>query len=79
MSEARKQAYRWAVDEAFNKGNLGAMDKVLSADYVHHRPPHSDIEGADAYKQFVADVIQECQKFAAEQEDEAPESLRSAA
>ena len=30
-------------------------------------------------KQFVADVIQECQKFAAEQEDEAPESLRSAA
>ena len=30
-------------------------------------------------RQFVADVIQECQKFAAEQEDEAPESLRSAA
>lgn len=30
-------------------------------------------------KQFVADVIQECQQFAAEQEDEAPESLRSAA
>ncbi|QDT29288.1 hypothetical protein Enr10x_46390 [Gimesia panareensis] len=30
-------------------------------------------------KQFVANAIQECQKFAAEQQDEAPESLRSAA
>ena len=56
MSKSRKEKYIWATDEAFNKGNISALDTVLAADMVHHRPPYPDVKGAEAYKQFVSEV-----------------------
>jgi len=56
VSQDRKERYRWAVNEAVNKGNLDAMDKVFAADYLHHRPPYPDMQGVEAYKQFFADT-----------------------
>ena len=41
---------RWAVEEAFNKGNVDALDEVFSPDVVFHSTPFPDIKGLEAYK-----------------------------
>jgi steroid delta-isomerase-like uncharacterized protein len=55
-TEERKATIRRAWYEAWNKGNLDALDEILAADFVRHRPPFPDIEGLEAFKQFVADT-----------------------
>jgi predicted ester cyclase/heme-degrading monooxygenase HmoA len=41
------------VEEAWNKGNLSALDGLFSEDYVYHNIPFPDMNGLDAYKQFI--------------------------
>ena len=55
MSEEMKAKIRHVIDEAWNKGNLDALDEIYASNYVVHRFPFPDIEGLEAYKQWVAD------------------------
>ncbi len=54
-TEELKATIRRVNDEAWNKGNLDALDELCDADFVRHKPPFPDIEGLEAGKQFVAD------------------------
>ena len=48
--EENQTAYRRVFDEAYNKGNVNAMDDLYAADYVLHQPPLGVIESLDALK-----------------------------
>ena len=63
MSENIKTKFRRVVDEAWNKGNLDALDELHTADYVEHRPPFPDVVGLDAFKQTVAGAKITCPDF----------------
>jgi len=54
MSEDIKNKFLRVVDEAWNKGNLDALDELHSARYTEHHAPFPDVEGLDAFKQVVA-------------------------
>lgn len=56
MTGERKAELLRIIDEAWNKGNLDAMDQLAAEDCVRHRPPFSDVEGLDAYKMYVKEV-----------------------
>ena len=56
MSEEFKATIRRVVEGAYNKGNLDALDELYAADFVVHKPPFPDIEGLEAFKQFIADT-----------------------
>jgi predicted ester cyclase len=55
-TEELKPKVRRIVDEAFNKGNLNAMDEIVTAGVILHRPGLPDIKGLEAYKQTIADL-----------------------
>lgn len=55
-NEKFKAAYIQAVEDAYNKGEVNAVDKFIAADYIRHRPPESDIKGLDAYKQSIVEA-----------------------
>jgi len=42
--------------EAFNNGNLDALDELAVPNVIHHQPPMPDVVGLAAYKQMVADI-----------------------
>jgi predicted ester cyclase len=42
---------RWAVEEAWCKGNLDALNETMSPDVVVHMSPFTDIRGLEAFKQ----------------------------
>jgi predicted ester cyclase len=44
------------VTEAFTKGNLAAFDETHSPNVVSHMPPFPDVNGSEAYKQFIVDM-----------------------
>jgi predicted ester cyclase len=48
-----KAKYRWAVEEAYYKGNVDAMDELYIPDGIIHRHPFPDIKGLEAYKQYI--------------------------
>jgi predicted ester cyclase len=48
-----KAAVSQAFEDAYNKGETGALDKYLAADVVRHFPPSPDSKGLDAFKQAV--------------------------
>ena len=54
MSEDLKTKFQRIVDDAWNKGNLDALDELHTADYIEHHPPFPDVEGLAAFKQMVA-------------------------
>ena len=56
MSEELKASVRQLVDEAWNKGNLDALDEAYAADFVQHPPPFPDIVGLEAFKQSIANT-----------------------
>lgn len=56
MSEELKASILRVIDEVYNKGNLDVLDELYATGIVRHRPPFPDIEGLDAYKQFVANL-----------------------
>jgi steroid delta-isomerase-like uncharacterized protein len=54
MSELIKTKFLRVVDDAWNKGNLDALDDLHSPDYIEHHASFPDVEGLDAFKQMVA-------------------------
>jgi len=56
--EAKEEEYKAyahrEIDEAYNKGNLDVLDEHYAADFIYHIPPQPDIEGLEAYKEFIA-------------------------
>jgi predicted ester cyclase/heme-degrading monooxygenase HmoA len=42
-----------AFEDAYNKGEIGVLDKFVAADVVRHFPPNPDIKGLEAYKQAI--------------------------
>jgi len=55
MSEEVKVTTKRAWEDAYNQGNLDALDEVVGPNYVRHQPPFPDIVGLGALKKFVAD------------------------
>jgi predicted ester cyclase len=55
MSEDLKAKTKRAWEDAYNQGNLDALDEVVGPNYVRHQPPFPDIVGLGALKKFVAD------------------------
>ena len=51
--EKLKASYIQASENAYNKGEVNALDKIFAADFVRHQPPEPDIKGLEAYKQFI--------------------------
>ena len=54
--EDHKTKVRRVFDDAFNKGNVNAVDEVAAPDVIYHRPPGPDVRGLAAYKQMVVDM-----------------------
>ena len=54
MSEELIATIRKVVNEAWNKGNLDALDELYAANIVMHNTPFPDVQGLEGYKQFVA-------------------------
>jgi predicted ester cyclase len=52
--EAKVLAVRKVIEEAWNKVNLEVLDEVYATDFIQHRTPFPDIEGLEAYKQYIA-------------------------
>jgi steroid delta-isomerase-like uncharacterized protein len=51
--EQNKRLVDTFVQELFTKGDLGAVDRHLTADFVHHDPPFSGVpEGAEGMRQM---------------------------
>lgn len=48
-----KAKYRRAVEEAYYRGNVDAMDELYVPDSIIHRPPFPDIKRLEAYKQYI--------------------------
>ena len=55
-TEELKAAFRRVYDEAWHKGNMDVIDELHAVDYVRHQTAYPDVEGLEAYKQYVADV-----------------------
>jgi steroid delta-isomerase-like uncharacterized protein len=51
--EDLKRVYRRFLDEAFNQGNLDALDDILSSDYVDHNAPPGLPPGPAGIKQII--------------------------
>ena len=44
------------IEEAWNQGKMEVLDEHFSPEYVYHRFPFPDVEGLEAYKQYIADT-----------------------
>ncbi|MDP2982735.1 MAG: ester cyclase [Candidatus Latescibacter sp.] len=55
-NEKFKAAYIRACEDAYNKGEVNALDIVLAADFVRHNPPNPDINGLEANKQHIVEL-----------------------
>jgi len=52
-NEKFKASFCQAVENAYNKGDVNALDEYLSADFVRHDPPNPDIKGLEVFKQAI--------------------------
>ncbi len=52
-----KDKFRWALDEAWCKGNLDALDEVYAAEGVNYQPPFPAANGLEAMKQALASIL----------------------
>jgi predicted ester cyclase len=50
--EANKQNIRRHVDEIWHKGNMEAVDELISPNWVLRNPEGNDITGIDGFKQM---------------------------
>ena len=49
-----KAIARYLTEEVFNKGNLEAIDTIISADFTHHDPNTREFSsGPSGYKKFI--------------------------
>ena len=55
-TEEFKAKLRRVDEEAWNKGNLDALDEIFATDFVRHQPPNPDMVGLEAYKQYISDA-----------------------
>jgi ketosteroid isomerase-like protein len=62
-AEELKAKIRLVADEAWNKGNLDALDEIFATDCVFHRPPDPDIVGLEAYKESIRDGMKTLSDF----------------
>jgi predicted ester cyclase len=53
MSDANKRAVAKAIDEIWNKGNLGYVDDIVGPSYVGHMPGGFDIRGPDGFRSAI--------------------------
>ena len=53
MSAENKAVIRRMV-EAFNRGNLGLADELVSGNYVWHGPGGTDVRGPEGFKQVAS-------------------------
>ena len=53
--EIREIALR-VVEEAYNQGKMEVLDEHFAKEYVYHPFPFPDVEGVEAYKQYIADL-----------------------
>lgn len=51
-SQENKVTVRSLIEEAFNKGNLSAVDELIADDYVNHAAG-TDVRGRDGMKGFI--------------------------
>jgi steroid delta-isomerase-like uncharacterized protein len=49
-----KDVYRRFLDEAFNQGNVDALDEFLAPDYVDHNAPPGTPPGPGGVKQIIS-------------------------
>ena len=49
---------RTAIEEAYGKGNVDALDEFFASDVILHMSPMPDTKGLEAYKQSVIDSRQ---------------------
>ncbi|WP_227353258.1 ester cyclase [Haladaptatus salinisoli] len=52
-AEENKETVRTFVEQAFNEGNMDAVDEYVAEDFVRHDPAAEDVRGVDEYKEFV--------------------------
>ncbi len=67
--EAFKITIRRFFEEVWNKGKLEVADEIIDPNYIRHRFSVSDIEGLEAFKQFMVDVRSSYPDFKAGIED----------
>ncbi|WP_306055478.1 ester cyclase [Natronococcus wangiae] len=53
--ERTKQIARKYVEDAWNEGNTGRMDDVLTKDQLYHDPTVDGAEGLEEFKRFIRD------------------------
>jgi len=53
MAAQNAELSRRIFEDVWNRKNLGAIDDLISADYVHHDANSPAASGIDGYKQFV--------------------------
>lgn len=53
--ELREMIIR-VVEEAWNQGKMEVLDEEFATEYVYHRSPFPDVEGLEAFKQYIADT-----------------------
>jgi len=53
MSDANKALARRVIEEVVNKGNFGALDRIVASDYTYHEPTLGEVRGRDGYKALV--------------------------
>lgn len=63
MSEDLAQKVRKIYEEAYNKGNLDALDDILDSNYVRHQPPMNKVQGLESYKKFITEVLEAYTNF----------------
>jgi len=57
MSDDLKTKVRKIYEEAYNKGNLDVLGNIFDENYIRHQPPMKDVEGLEAYKKFITEVL----------------------
>ena len=53
--EERKALIRSAMLDAWNNGNLDALDQIYAPGFVYHHAPQPDIIGLNGYKKYISD------------------------
>ena len=56
MPEELKARLRRLVDE-YNKGNINAADELYVSDCIYHTPPLQDLQGLEAFKKVLTDIV----------------------
>ena len=78
-ADENKALFRRYIEEVFNKRNVGALDEILSPEFVHHFLPPGITPDRDGMKQFVPQLLAAFDGFHLTIEDMIAEGDRVAA